>query len=128
MPVLYGLDANRRLVHLVTIGDASFEEWRDALLGVFSNSSFRAGFDFLSDRRRGPAMDRVFIERAADFAREHEGEFGRCRWAVVVADLGADDAARLLTIRAGLGLVEVRYFFDIGEARRWLLSETAAAV
>ena len=56
----------------------------------------------------------------AAFAREHEGEFGRCRWASVVADLGADDAARLLAIRAGLGRVEVRYFFDIEEARRWL--------
>ena len=71
MPVLYGLDAGRRLVHLVTIGDASFDEWRDALLGVFANSSFRTGFDFLSDRRRGAAMSRVFIERVAAFAREH---------------------------------------------------------
>jgi hypothetical protein len=120
MPVLYGIDANRRLVSLVTIGGASFEEWRDALLGVFANSSFRTGFDFLSDRRRGAAPDRVFIERMAAFAREHEGTFGRCRWASVVADLGADDAARLLTIRAGLGRVEVRYFFDIEEARGWL--------
>ena len=120
MPVLYGIDANRRLVHLVTIGDASFDEWRDALLGVFSNSSFRTGFDFLSDRRRGPAPSRVFIERVAAFGRGHEDKFGRCRWAVVVADLGADDAARLLTIRAGLGLVEAMYFFDVGEARRWL--------
>ena len=120
MPVLYGVDANRRLVHLVTIGDPSFEEWRDALLGVFSNSSFRTGFDFISDRRRGSTPSRVFVERVAAFAREHEPEFGRCRWASVVPDLGADDAARLITIRAGLGLVEVRYFFDIEEARRWL--------
>jgi hypothetical protein len=88
--------------------------------GVFSNSSFRTGFDFLSDGRRAPARSRLFIEEAAAFAREHEREFGRCRWASVVADLGADDAARLLTIRAGLGRVEVSYFFDIGEARRWL--------
>ena len=128
MPVLYGIDANRCLVTLVTIGDASFDEWRDALLGVFSDSSFRAGFDFLSDGRRGPARSRVFIERAAAFAREHEEEFGRCRWASVVADLGSDDAARQLTIRAGLGRVEVRYFFDIEEARRWLRSEAAAAI
>ena len=120
MPVLYGLDANRRLVHLVTIGDASFEEWRDALLGVFASSSFRTGFNFLSDSRRAPARSRVFIERVAAFAREHEEQFGRCRWAAVVANLGADDAARLITIRAGLGRVEVRYFFDIEEARRWL--------
>ena len=120
MPVLYGLDASRRLVHLVTIGDASFDEWRDALLGVFSDRSFRAGFDFLSDGRRAPARSRLFIERAAGFAREHEREFGRCRWASVVADLGAEDAARLLTIRAGLGRVEVGYFFDIEQARRWL--------
>jgi len=62
----------------------------------------------------------------AAFAREYEGRFGRCRWAAVVADLGADDAARLLTIRAGLGRVEVRYFFDIEEARRWLLNGAAA--
>jgi hypothetical protein len=35
MAVLYGLDANRRLVHLVTIGGASFDEWRAAVLGDF---------------------------------------------------------------------------------------------
>lgn len=120
MTVLYGLDANRRLVHLVTIGNASFEEWRDALLGVFSNSSFRKGFDFISDRRRGTTPSRVFVEQVAAFAREHEEEFGRCRWASVVADLGADDVARLITLRARLGQVEVRYFFDIAEARHWL--------
>ncbi|HEX8188858.1 MAG TPA: hypothetical protein VF586_10940 [Pyrinomonadaceae bacterium] len=125
MPVLYGLDAKLRLVHLVTIGDASFDEWREALLGVFSNSSFHTGFNFLSDGRNGRARSRVFIEQMAAFAREHEREFGRCRWASVVADLGADDAARLLTIRAGLGRVEVRNFFDVEEARRWLLSGTA---
>ena len=128
MPVLYGLDANRRLVHLVTVGDASFDEWRDALLSVFANSSFRAGFDFLSDGRRGPARSRVFIERAAAFAREHERDFGCCRWASVVSDLGAEDAARLITIRAGLGRLEVRYFFDIVEARHWLLNGTAPTV
>lgn len=120
MPVFYGIDANRRVVHLVTIGDASFDEWREALLGVFSNSSFRTGFDFISDRRRGSTPSRVYIEQVAAFAREHEREFGRCRWASVVADLGSDDASRLITIRAGLGQVEVRYFFDIEEARRWL--------
>jgi hypothetical protein len=126
VPVLYGIDADRRLVTLVTVGDASFDEWREALLGVFSNSSFRTGFDFLSDGRRAPARSRVFIERAAAFAQEQEREFGSCRWASVVADLGADDAARLLTIRAGLGRVEVRYFFDIEEARRWLSGGSAA--
>jgi hypothetical protein len=84
------------------------------------NSSFRTGFNFISDRRRGSAPSRVFIEQVAAFAREHEEKFGRCRWASVVADLGADDAARLITIRAGLGQVEVRYFFDIEKARRWL--------
>jgi hypothetical protein len=58
MPVLYGIDSYQHVVHLVTVGDASFEEWRNALLAVFSNSSFRAGFDFLSDGRRGPARSR----------------------------------------------------------------------
>lgn len=120
MPVLYGLDANRRLVHLVTIGEASFDEWRDALLGVLLNSSFRTGFNFISDRRRSSAPSRFFIEQVVAFAREHEEKFGRCRWASVVADLGTDDAARLITIRAGLEQVEVGYFFDIEEARRWL--------
>ena len=121
IPVLYGINVNLRVVHLVTVGEPSFEEWRNTLLGVFSNSSFRTGFDFISDRRRASVPDRIFVERTAAFAREHEDEFGACRWAVVTADLATDDVARIIKCRSGLSQVEAGYFFDLAEARRWLL-------
>jgi len=121
MPVLYAIDPAGRLVHLVTVGEASFHEWRDALLRVFADPAYRPGFNFISDRRRCEVPSRVFAEQVAALARKHEGELGRCRWAVVTAGLGADDAARAIKCRAGLSDVEAGYFFDLEDARRWLL-------
>lgn len=121
MPVLYVVDASERLVRLVTVGEVSFGEWRDALLNIFTHPAYRPGFNFISDRRRGEVPSRVFAERAAAFAHNHAGEFGNCRWAVVTADLATDDVARMIKCRSGLPQVEAGYFFDPKEAREWLL-------
>ena len=122
MPVIYTIDRRERVVYLTTVGDPSFEEWRDALLGVFSDPAFETGFHFISDRRRAKAPDAEFVERQVVFVREHERELGRCRWAAVVPDPATDEAARAVTNRAGMSQVEVGFFYDLAAARRWVFA------
>ena len=120
MPVIYTIDRRERVVYLTTVGDPSFEEWRDTLLRVFSDPSFETGFNFISDRRRATAPDAEFVEREVVFIREHEREVGRCRWAAVVPDPATDEAARAVTNRARMEQVEVGFFYDLAAARRWV--------
>lgn len=122
MPVIYSIDESERVVYLTTIGEPSFEEWRDALLAVFSEPSFVTGFDFISDRRRAKAPGRGFVEQEVAFVREHELEIGHCRWAAVVPDRATEDVARSVSIRAGLPNIEVGFFYDPAEARRWVFA------
>jgi hypothetical protein len=120
MPVIYTIDRSERVVYLTTVGDPSFDEWRDVLLGLFSDPAFETGFHFISDRRRAAAPSADFVEREIVFVREHEPELGRCRWAAVVPDPATDEAARAVTSRAGMAEVEVGFFYDLAAARRWV--------
>lgn len=122
MPVIYGIDERERVVYLTTVGEPSFEEWRDALLAVFSDPSFVTGFDFISDRRRAKAPGREFVEQEVAFVREHALEFGRCRWAAVIPDRATEDMARSVASRAGLENIEVGFFYDPAGARRWIFA------
>lgn len=120
MSVIYSIDKTERVVYLTTVGEPSFDEWRDALLSVFSHHSFETGFNFISDRRQSSPPAPEFVERQIAFVREHERELGRCRWAAVVPDPTTDEAARTVTNQAGLADVEVGFFYNLAEARRWL--------
>ena len=120
MPVIYTIDRPERVVYLSTVGDPSFDEWREALLGLFSDPAFETGFHFISDRRRAAVPSREFVEQEIVFVREHEREIGRCRWAAVVPDPATDEAARLVTTRAAMADVEVGFFYDLAAARRWV--------
>lgn len=120
MPVIYTIDRPERVVYLSTVGDPSFDEWRDTLLSVFSDPAFETGFNFISDRRRATAPDSEFVERQIVFVREHELTLGRCRWAAVVPDPATDEMARAVTNRAAMADVEVGFFYDVAAARRWV--------
>ena len=120
MPVIYTIDRPGRVVYLSTVGDPSFDEWRDALQGVFSDPAFETGFHFISDRRRATVPGADFVEQQTDFIRGHEQRLGRCRWASVVPDPATDEAARTVASRAALADVEVGYFYDLAAARRWV--------
>ena len=120
MPVIYSIDEGERVVYLTTVGEPSFDEWRDTLLAVFSEPSFKTGFNFISDRRRSAVPSPEFIEQEVVFVREHEHEIGRCRWAAVVPNLATDEAARAVTSRASMEEVEVGFFYDLAAARRWV--------
>lgn len=120
MPVIYTIDRPERVVYLTTVGDPSFEEWREALLSVFADSAFETGFHFISDRRRATVPSPEFAEQQVVFVREHEREIGRCRWAAVVPDPATDEVARNVTSRAHMKEVEVGFFYDLAAARRWV--------
>jgi hypothetical protein len=120
MSVIYSIDAVARVVYLTTLGEPSFDEWRDTLLAVFSDSSFETGFNFISDRRRSEPPSRDFVERQIVFVREHKREIGCCRWAAVVPNTATDSVAREVTSRAGMSSVEVAFFYDPAEARKWV--------
>ena len=120
MPVIYTLDRSERVVYLTTVGEPSFDEWRDALLGVFSNPSFKTGFNFISDRRQAAPPSPEFVEQEILFVRAHRKELGRCRWAAVVPDPATDEAARVVTNRASMTDIEVGFFYSLAEARRWI--------
>lgn len=120
MSVIYSIDTVARVVYLTTVGEPSFDEWHDTLLAVFSDPSFETGFNFVSDRRRSASLSREFVERQIVFVREHEQEIGRCRWAAVVPNPATDSVAREVTRRAGMSRVEVAFFYDPAEARRWV--------
>jgi len=120
MPVIYTIDRAQRVVYLSTVGEPTFDAWRDTLLSVFSDPAFETGFNFISDRRQAEAPDREFVESQIVFIREHERELGRCRWAAVVPDPATDEAARAVTARAGMADVEVGFFYDLAAARRWV--------
>lgn len=120
MSVIYTIDRPERVVYLSTVGDTAFDEWRDALLGVFSDPAFETGFHFISDRRRASPLNQDFVERQIVFIREHERELGHCRWAAVVPDPATDEAARTVTNRAGMADVEVGFFYDLAAARKWV--------
>jgi hypothetical protein len=119
MPVVYVIDVTERVVYLTTVGESSFDEWRDTLLKVFSDPSFETGFNFISDRRRAAVPSPEFVEQEVVFIREHERELGRCRWAAVVPNPATDEAARAVTNRAGMADVEVGFFYDVAAARQW---------
>jgi hypothetical protein len=120
MSVIYSIDVVERVVYLTTVGESTFDEWSDALLAVFSDPTFVTGFSFISDRRRATTPSREFVEREVVFVREHEREFGRCRWAAVVPNPATDNAAREVTGRAGMERVEVAFFYGLAEARKWV--------
>ena len=63
MPVIQAIDVAERALYLTTVGEPSFDEWRDALLGVFSDPAFETGFNFISDRRGARPPSPEFAER-----------------------------------------------------------------
>ncbi len=120
MPIIYTIDRSARVVYLTSVGDLSFNEWRDAMLGVLSDGAFERGFNFINDRREATPVEPDFLDRQAAFFLEHEGDFGRCRWASVVPDPATDTAKRMAMSRAGLKDIEFEFFYDPASARRWV--------
>ena len=120
MPLWYTIDPDARLVTLRYEGDVTFEEWADVMCAAFRDPLFNPGFGFLADRRASPAVSTGYIRRVVTFAKAHEAELGKCRWATVVSTPSAYGMARMTQ---GLGQDikgPFEVFNDIDAALRWL--------
>ena len=122
MAVTYRIDTEDRIVYLTTTGDSSFAEWRDAMLSALSDTEYRRGMGFLSDRRAETDVpDPEFVRAAAQFLMQHEDEMAGGRWAAVSNQPAVFGMQRMFTILSEATGVTTAAFTDFEEARRWLL-------
>jgi hypothetical protein len=123
MPTTYRIVPHEGIVYLKTVGQSSFEEWRDALLGALADPAYRPGFGFPSDRRQQAAPPSAdFAASITEFLKGRAGEMGRLRWATVSAVEAVYETLRAYSVIAERAGVELRVFKDIEEARWWLTS------
>lgn len=121
MAVTYRIAPDERTVYLTTTGEATFAEWREAVLSALSDPAYREGFNFLSDRRGQTYVpDTGFAKAAADFLKERSGVMGGCRWATVVGRDALYGMMRMFSTFSEGTCIQVAAFRDIEDARRWL--------
>ncbi|MDQ3920267.1 MAG: hypothetical protein M3348_17525 [Acidobacteriota bacterium] len=122
MAVNYRIEPDEGIVYLMTTGDSSFAEWRDAMLSALSDPQYRRGMGFLSDRRgETDVPDPEFARAAAQFLMQHEAEMAGCRWAAVSNQPPVYGTQRMFTILSEATGVTAATFMDFEQARRWLL-------
>jgi hypothetical protein len=122
LAVTYDINPQERIIYLTTVGESSFAEWRDMMLSLLSDPTYRRGMGFLSDRRRQTGVPEAeFAREAAQFLMQHSDEMEGCRWAAVSGDTAIYGMQRMFTILSETTGVTAQAFMDYGEARRWLL-------
>ena len=122
LAVTYKISPDERIIYLTTAGDSTFDEWRDAMLGVLSDPAYRRGMGFLSDRRgQTGTPEPEFAREAAQFLMQHSDEMEGCRWAAISEDAAIYGMQRMFAILSETTGVTARAFMDYEEARRWLL-------
>ena len=122
MAMQYWIDESTRTVHLVALGESTPEEWTTAMRAVLKSPAYRAGFGFLSDRRRAATATVPFTENALGFVMMKQKELAGARFAVVVSNPASVEMARMgkdLAERAALPIA-AEIFSDVGAAERWL--------
>ena len=122
MAVNYSFDHDERIIYLTTVGDSTFAEWRETMLAVLSDPSYKQGFNFLSDRRKQTGTpDPEFAREAALFLMQHSDEMEGCRWAAISEDPAIYGMQRMFAILSEKTGVTSQVFMNYEEARRWLL-------
>ena len=125
MAVTYRIAPDEGIVYLKTTGDATFVEWREAVLSALSDPDYRKGFNFLSDRRgQAGVPDTEFARAGAALFREHSAAMGGCRWAAVVGRDALFGMARMFSTFSEGTCIQVAAFGDYEDARRWLAGYT----
>jgi hypothetical protein len=119
--VTYRIAPDERVVYLTTTGEATFAEWRGAVLSALSDPDYRKGFNFLSDRRdQADVPDTGFVKAAAAFLREHSAVIDGCRWATVAGRDALYGMARMFSTFSEGTCIRVAAFRDYEDALRWL--------
>ena len=127
MAVTYHIDTAEHVVYLTTARDSSFVEWREVMMAVLSDPSYRPGFNFLSDRRQETDVPSTeFARSAADFLNQHSREMGSFKWAAVSGDMAIYGMQRMFSILSEIRGIKAEAFTDYEEARTWLLDRSSA--
>jgi hypothetical protein len=122
--VTYRIAPDERTVYLTTTGEATFAEWREAVLSALSDPDYRKGFNFLSDRSdQADVPDTAFAKSAAALLREHSALIDGCRWAAVAGRDALYGMARMFSTFSEGTCIQVAAFRDYEDARRWLAGD-----
>ena len=102
----------------------TIEEWKTAMLTILDTPQLPDNFMLLVDRRRSQLPSQTFIEQMVEFFRAHEPRLSKARAAVVVADPTGFGMARIAEALTELrvGTFNLRPFYDVDDAERWLLT------
>ena len=128
-PCSYKVSPEEQVVYLTVAEGAAFMAFGDALRSALADPAYRPGFNFLIDCRRMVSLPDPSQQRlAADFFMLlPPADMGDYRWAMVASN------SALQGMQSAFGGVleaswkaRARVFMDADEARRWLLSGTAA--
>ena len=121
MAVTYHIDTDERVVYLTTARDSSFVEWREVMMAVLSDPSYRPGFNFLSDRRQETDVPSTeFARSAAEFLKLNSAKMGGFKWAAVSGDMAIYGMQRMFSIYSEIKGIEARAFTNYEEALEWV--------
>jgi hypothetical protein len=124
MAVTYRIAPDERIVYLTTTGESAFTQWRDAVLSALSDPAYRAGFNFLSDRRdQTDVPDMEFVSAAAALLRQYSAAIDGCRWATVAGRDALYGMARMFSTFSEGTCIQVAAFREYEDARGWLTGD-----
>ena len=115
------IDKENNLATRVVRGEVSAEELSASISEVLEHPDFHPGMKSLTDMRdASPSSKPSDIMAIADVIKEKGAAFQGAKAAVVVSEQVAFSMARALKGYAGKTAFQIRVFYDMDEARRWL--------
>ena len=122
MDPVYSIDAGRRFVSLYWDEFPSLAQLREVVENAVADPEFRAGMNFLWDRRPGsPNTATVEYLRDAVYYLQMLGErVGDHAWAIVTHNASDFGKARMIEAMTDQGRVIVRAFQSRDDAEEWL--------
>lgn len=122
MDPVYNIDVGRRLVSLYWNEFPSLEQLREVVDSAVADPEFKAGMNFLWDRRVGtPNTATVdYLREAVYYLQLLAERVGNHAWAIVTHNASDFGKARMIEAMTDQGKVTVRAFQSRDEAEEWL--------
>ena len=125
MPVEFLIDEERRCTTVIVRGSLTLEVARRAHKDLYAQDAYRSPMVSLwdlSEATLDPGPGEVL--RLVEFIREHRGEKGVTRTAIVASRVVDFGISRMFEAHAAALPFEVKVFRKSDEARRWLGIQT----
>jgi hypothetical protein len=124
MPFEYRIVPRHGVVYLVVASPTTLEDFRGIMDRILDDGTFRTGYNFFFDREpTAEARSIDFVRGVLSYLDAHWAEVGRCRWAVLAANLADYGMGRLQEIRSENSPVDMRVFTDRADALEWVRGE-----